>query len=338
MPSSFRHLPRPAGLLCAAALALALPAVAPVTAGASAQSHALKQARHAQRKAAHLQQREERRAAHQQRKADRQAKQATRHEEREERRTTRAKEREERVGARSETATGPTTGSPTVPTGTQEGTATSPEAPAAARHDCSITATASAPEVKSGETVTVSGKLSCPGDEEGEAGEREVTIYQREARSGSSDPAVAGTVKTAPDGTYEFQSAALSGRSTFLVRYAGARHQARVVVQVSAGVSLQGPQPAGAALAMGANAAAGGAAKATFSGAIEPAEAGRQVALRVSYEGGEWRTVAFTRTGPEGQFSFTHKFRFAGAVEIVAVAHARGTERTQSQMLAYSIV
>ncbi|HEY2719019.1 MAG TPA: hypothetical protein VGI52_05260, partial [Solirubrobacteraceae bacterium] len=51
-----------------------------------------------------------------------------------------------------------------------------------------------------------------------------------------------------------------------------------------------------------------------------------------------WRTVAFTRTGSEGQFSFTHKFRFAGVVEIVAAAHARGTLHTQSQVLAYSIV
>jgi hypothetical protein len=330
-------LPRPAGLLCAAALALVL-AVSPAAAGASPQSHALKQAQHAQRKAARLQQREERRAAHQQRKADRQAKQATRHEEREEQRTTRAKEREQRTSARSETTTGPTTGEAPAPTDTKEGPAASPETPVVSRHDCTITVAASAPLLKSGETATLTGKLSCPGDEEGEAGEREVTVYQREARSGGSDPAVAGTVKTAADGTYEFQSAALNGRSTFLVRYAGARHQARVVVQVSSGVSLQGPQPAGAALAMGANAAAGGAAKATFSGAIEPAEAGRQVALRVRYEGGEWRTVAFTRTGPEGQFSFTHKFRFAGAVEIVALAHARGTERTQSQMLAYSIV
>jgi len=338
VPSSFFRLPRPAGLLCAAALLLTL-AVSPAGASADSQSHAQKQAEHAQRKAAHLKLREERRAAHQQRKADRQAKQATRHEEREERQATRGKEREERVNARNESRAADET---QAPSGTPEGSSTSPETPVlSTRHDCTVTAAASAPLVKSGETVTITGKVSCPGDVEGEAGEREVTIAQREAVSGSSNPAVAGVgdgAKTAPDGSYEFTSAPLNGRTTFLVRYAGARHQARVVVQVSTGVTLQGPQPAGAALAMGANAAAGGPAKATFSGTIAPAEAGRQVALRVRYEGGEWRTVAFTRTGPEGQFSFTHKFRFAGAIEVLAVAHTRGTQRTQSQALSYAIV
>ena len=124
----------------------------------------------------------------------------------------------------------------------------------------------------------------------------------------------------------------------FLVRTASVRHAARAVVLVDGGVSLQGPAANASSLPMAAGKGAGGRVRQTFTGTIEPAQAGRQVALRVRYAGGEWRTVAFARTDAEGHFSFSHRFRSAGDVKVIAVARPRGTQRSESAPLTYTIV
>ena len=183
-----------------------------------------------------------------------------------------------------------------------------------------------------GETVTIAGKLTCPSA--GEAAEQELTVYQQ--ASGSSS--VVGTATTEADGSYRFQSAPINARGVFIVRYSGAPHGARVVVRAAAEVSLQGPAADGAALAMRGGKAAGGSATATFSGVVYPEEPGRLVGLKVSYAGGEWRTVAFTRTDATGRYTFTHSFRFAGDVSVIVGARPRGVLLTKSQPLNYTIV
>jgi hypothetical protein len=178
--------------------------------------------------------------------------------------------------------------------------------------------------------VAVAGKLVCPSDTN--VAEQEMTVYQRS--SGSTN--IVGTAITEADGSYQFHSAPLYTRSVFIVRYSGARHGARVIVPVVADVSLQGPAANGAALPMSSNAAPG-RVRETFSGVIRPEEPDRLVALKVRYAGGEWRTVAYTRTDAAGHYAFSHSFRFAGEVSVIAGARPKGELLTKSPLLTYTI-
>ncbi len=322
-------------VLCAA-LALAL--LAPGSAGAH-ESAATKLAIKAQRQ----QRRDARKAANE---AQRSARQGGR----EARRAARQAERGDGSGEApitSEAPTGeagagatreaPPTGAKTPPTTPIGADTQSTATPASG---CSITAASSAAQVTSGEAVTLSGKLTCPAGVSVEG--QEVTVSQREAAStadsSASSLASAGTATTATDGSYEFHTADLSGRSTFVLRAASTRHPARVVVRVDAGVTLAGSAASGAAVPMGAGRSAGGPTRMSFSGTVQPAAAGIGVGLRVRYVGDEWRTVATAHTDAEGHYSFSHRFRYAGDVEVVTTAHPHGEQRTESTPLSYTIV
>lgn len=323
-------------LSCTAALALALcalPAIASATPPGHRRTATAEAARTHRTAQARADRRLQRVAQRLQRRTARQAQRAARRTEREERAATRAAERAQRLSAALDSAPAPAEA--TAPAGTGETTQTEPEAPPlleTRRGACSVSATARSPQVTAGESVTISGKLTCPSPTD--SAEQELTVYQH--ASGSTT--TVGTATTEADGSYRFQSAALGARGIFIVRYAGAPHGARVVIPVVADVSLQGPALDGAALPMSAGRAAGGPAKVTFTGIVNPGEAGRQVALKVRYADGEWRTVAYARTDAEGRYTFSHGFRFAGQVSVIAGARPRGTERTKSQMLTYTIV
>jgi hypothetical protein len=340
-PNAFRS-PRATRLLCRAALALALNAVPATAVAAGAQArpavaHAAQSEQRAQARAERKLQRQARKQQRQTQRSARQAERSTRQAEREQRQATRAAERAQRSGAADLSDETPTQ-SETAPAEKTEGPKAAPEAqPTGVSHRlCTLTATPSSSQVVTGEAVKVTGKLTCPSP--ADTGEQEVTVYARQAASGQAAASIAGTATTAADGGYELQSAALSARTVFLVRAASVRHAARAVVLVDGGVSLQGPAANASALPMGAGKGAGGHPKQTFTGTIEPAQAGRQVALRVRYAEGEWRTVAFARTDAEGHFSFSHRFRSAGDVSVIAVARPRGTQRSESPPLTYTIV
>ncbi|HTA35238.1 MAG TPA: hypothetical protein VK761_00880, partial [Solirubrobacteraceae bacterium] len=210
----------------------------------------------------------------------------------------------------------------------------------------------SATQVTVGEAVTLSGKLSCPPGID--VAGREVTLDQREASApagvntppGVTPPGVSAplaslapldTATTAEDGSYEFHSGALTGRSTFVVRSAGVRHPARTVVRVGAGMTLESATVSGSALALSSGKAGATADRLAFSGVVQPAAAGVGVGLRVRYAGSEWRTVAFAHTDANGHYSFSHRFRAAGVVEVVTVSHPHGEQRTESTPLSYTI-
>ena len=339
MPDNAFRSPRATRLLASAVLTLSLCAI-PATASASAapaRTPLAHSAQSSQRAQARAERKLQRLARKQQRQAARQAQRSARKAEREQRHATRVAERAQRAGAADSTLETPAQGETPPSEGKSEEPKAGPEGqPAVTSHKCTLTAAASAAHVVTGESVTISGKLTCPSATDD--GEQEIAIYQHKAGSGQAGAMLAGTATTASDGSYELQSAALTSRSVFLVRNAGVRNAAHAVVLVSAGVSLQGPAASASSLPMGGGKGAGGRARQTFTGTIEPAQAGRQVALRVRYAGGEWRTVAFTRTDAEGHFSFSHRFRSAGNVEVIAVARPSGTQRTESPMLTYTIV
>jgi hypothetical protein len=190
--------------------------------------------------------------------------------------------------------------------------------------------------VTTGEAVTISGKLTCPTPEQ--ASGQDVTVYRHEPGGPPSARIIVGTVTTAQDGSYQFHSAGLTARSTFLLRSAHTPRRARVDVQVDAGISLQGPAASGAALTMWNGHLARSTNVADFSGTVDPQAADTGVALKVRYGNGAWRRVAVTRTDAQGNFSFRHRFRYAGAVSVIAVTRPRGERRTASAELNYTIV
>ncbi|HEX4483608.1 MAG TPA: hypothetical protein VH081_07455 [Solirubrobacteraceae bacterium] len=356
MSSHLRKNSSAAILICAAlALALLLPFSASASA-AGASASGSKQAIRAERKADRIARHEarelQRTQRHDAKKAANEATRSERQAEREARRAARQAERTERSDASTtepgsgetapgETAPGensqqaPTEGSQEVPAGSGAQPALTP------RSGCSLTVAASAAQVVVGETVTLSGKLSCPAGLD--VAGREVTIEQRQAAApgqagaSSTSLAPAGAATTAEDGSYEFHSAALTGRSTFVVRSAGVRQRALVIVRVGAGLTLESTVASGAALTLSTGKAAGGPTRLSFSGVVQPAAADIGVGLRVRYAGAAWRTVAFARTDADGHYSFSHRFRVSGAVEVATVAHPHGEQRTESTPLSYTI-
>jgi hypothetical protein len=316
-------------LLAAALLASALCALPAAASAAATRAPIAHVARSPQQAQAHAERELQRRALREQRSAARQARRATRAAEREARHATRAAERAARESAG---AAGGHDEAPT-PEAPNDGAEGRPAAPDLA-HPCSLTADSSAHQVSAGEAVTISGKLSCqPGVD---AGGQEVSVSQRGSVLATSGTDVAGSATTQADGSFQLQSSQLEGRSVFIARTGTARHQARVVVTVTGAITLQGPS-ATAPLAMSAARTSGGPTRTVFTGTVEPAEAGRQVALKVRYSGGESRTVAFTRTDAQGHFAFSHRFRFAGDVSVIATARPRGTVSAQSVALTYAI-
>jgi hypothetical protein len=347
----FSRKPWPAILICAA-LSLA-PAAASASAAGNSE-HASKQVTREERRA----EREARREARAtQRSERRSAKQATREATRRERQAEREARRSAREAERSSgshtteapSSTEPVGGEPVLGEGDQkapdEGVLAAPvgtRPSLTARAGCTLTAATSAAQVTVGESVTLSGKLTCPAGIE--ASGQEVTIDQRSASTpGEADVASSGltpvaTAEVAEDGSYEFHTAELSGRSTFVLHTPGTRHPARVIVRVGAAVTLAGSAASGSAVPMGAGRTAGGPMRMSFSGVVAPVSADIGVGLRVRYAGEEWRTVAITRTDAEGHYSFSHRFRYAGDVEVLTVSHPRGEQRTESAPLSYTIV
>lgn len=305
-------------LICAAALSISAPA-----ASASRESRESHEARRATLQA----QRDARRTARQAERDARRSEHAQLRREREELRASRAAERAGHEGTQTEAAPGEGAGGPPAPV----------LPPAGGRGaKCAISAETSAHEVTAGEAVTISGKLTCPALEE--ASRQNVTVYQHEFGAASSRATVVGTVTTANDGSYQFQSAGLKARSRFVVRAADAPPSPRVVIGVDAAITLQGPAPNGAALTMWDGHIARSANVADFSGTVQPQTADTAVALKVRYGGGAWHRFAVTHTDAQGRFSLSHRFRYAGAVSVVVVTRPAGDRRTTSAELSYTIV
>lgn len=244
----------------------------------------------------------------------------------------RAAEREERPAAGGEGGV-PDESAPVQ--GAAPAVATEAAPAAAHRGVCTLSAAASTAPVTAGEAVTISGKLTCPTLEA--ASGQEVTVYQHEAGAASPTPTVVGTATTDADGSYEFHSAELGTRSVFAIKTASAPHQARVVVLVSADITLQGPAANGATLAIAGGHASGVPSRLSFSGVVKPASAVGLLELRVREAGGGWRTVAFTRADAEGNYTFSHYFRYAGEVNVMVVAHVFREQATRSTPLTYLI-
>ena len=194
-------------------------------------------------------------------------------------------------------------------------------------HGCQLTIEASSQRITAGESVTLSGALTCP-TEANVAGPsstagQQIALYVRQLGAGahaSQDLSPAETVSTGTDGSYELPSPALQQTSILQVRVG--RHHARVVVKVAPLVTLT-------------------KSDVTFSGAVSPAVEGERVALQISYPSTEehWQTVAYARVSADGSYSIAHAFHHQGKVNVRTVVHPHGPDvKGISAPLAYEVL
>jgi hypothetical protein len=212
--------------------------------------------------------------------------------------------------------------------------------------NCRITVGSSAAEVTAGEAVTLSGKVSCPGEPEAsaqsgaqtEAGAQHVSLAQASVGIGGRSFAAPQPVAVKADGSYELPPLTLTQNTVFKVHVG--RHGAHVAVKVAPLVTLSvSPLPA-PSTSRASGAALSRRSRASFSGTVTPAGGSGRVALQVQYpaDGEAWRTVAFSAINPDGSYSLARSFRIGGEASVRVIAHLRGTNAPGvSEAVSYAI-
>jgi hypothetical protein len=177
--------------------------------------------------------------------------------------------------------------------------------------DCKVSIAVTPRQLTAGEPVAISGQLTCGGG--ASVAGQTVGLFQR-APSGPGYTQVQSTA-TEADGAYAFPPlAGVDTESAWFVRADDARSQA-VRVRVAAKVTLSGPADGSQLLTGPANAV-------TFTGTVNPTDAGYSVILQRenSATGGAWEAIGPTgQVGPEGAFSIVHIFRHLGQVGVRVV-------------------
>ena len=328
LPTDLRRPSLRLALLCAVTLVLGL--LLPVYSMASQDgSRAEERATNA----------EEQRTAHAEERAARAEERATREQEREARRTARSEEQAARRNARKAGRDGSSeageaggkAGEANGKSGEAEGKSGADPSPSGSgsgappagklERGCLLSIQASSNRIIAGETVTVSGALTCPTG--ASAADQQVTVYQRQGGAGASGArtdSIAGTATTQADGSYELTPIALNTNTVFQVRLG--KRRARTVIKVAPLVTLTAPSPADAQIST-AGAHPHKHTRVTFTGTVSPADAGALVALQVSYPTSDanWRSVAFGRVAADGGYSIAHAFRAPGQASLRVVAH-----------------
>lgn len=174
-----------------------------------------------------------------------------------------------------------------------------------------------------GEATSVFGALKCPRSTS--VAGQQVTLYERSAPAGSFS--VAGTTTTEANGSYQLTPPAFDTNTVFYVS-SGSVHSgdrtARVAVQVTP-VS----QPAeDAQLFTGAGPFKGIphsplANQVTFTGTVNPVDAGALVALQRENASAneEWHRIGLGVVGAHGEYSIKHIFGVPGDANIRIVVH-----------------
>jgi hypothetical protein len=260
---------------------------------------------------------------------ERTARRAQRHQEAEARHQLRAEERVSRREARRNGI------SPSDETsGTEGSTPPSEPAPSARSYrGCSVTLSASASRVTAGETVELTGALTCPSSAEASA--PAVVLNQRENGTANRSLAVPNSVATLPDGSFTMVSEPLESNTVFQVQ--AGNHRARVAVKVAPAITLALSSPGALASSAGSHRAR---SIALFTGTVTPAAPGALVALQVAYgaTGEDWHSVAWAHVTDEGTYSIPHAFRIPGETSVRTILHSgRGHAVAASEPLSYSV-
>lgn len=194
--------------------------------------------------------------------------------------------------------------------------------------NCRIDLFAEPHTVTSGEAIEVFGQLVCPGaSSQGQT----VTIYGRSV--GSPGLKVLSTPTTVAGGFYSFVESDVTTDSYFYASTAGAR-SATKTVRVAPVVTLGGP-PETLPLFTGLS------NRVTFSGSVNPADKGAEVALQRenSASSEEWHVIQLGEVGAGGAYSITHTFGVPGDanLRVVVRAHRKFSVRGISNTLSYGI-
>ena len=182
------------------------------------------------------------------------------------------------------------------------------------------------PLITAGEPTEVSGALTCR--TRSEAGQT-VELYAHTAGTPGFTPVQSTTTET--DGAYKFATAPETANTIFFVTAAGAR-SVTGRLRVAAAVTLAGPAE-GSQIQTGAPGV-------TFTGTVNPADAGAAVVLerQNAVTGNEWHRIGFGRVDAGGGFTIGHRFCIAGDASIRALVRGDGVNvPSESNILEYEI-
>jgi hypothetical protein len=194
---------------------------------------------------------------------------------------------------------------------------------------CRLTMFAEPHFLTTGETAEVFGQLLCT---HGAATSGQtVTVYERVA--GGPGFQVLGTTTTAAGGFYSMLAPSLTADTSFYATSATGRSGTRIV-HVAPQVTLKGP-------AEGTQLLTGARSGVTFSGTVDPSDAGAVILLqRESATSNEdWHTIQRGIVGAGGAYSFTHRFTIPGDanLRVLVRPHQRFMVRGISNTLSYAI-
>jgi hypothetical protein len=186
--------------------------------------------------------------------------------------------------------------------------------------------------ITAGDSLVVFGRLRCHGHS-GRSAIPGATVKLLQHTFGTPGFGVVQTTSTDARGFYEFTPAGVNTNSIFYVRSQGAT-SGRRAVKVAAQVTLSGP-PEGTQLLTGAS------NKVTFTGTVNPADAGASVFLQrqnAATGGDEWHRIDRGQVDPAGNYSITHTFVVPGDANIRVLVRSHGRNiPSPSNVLTYEI-
>jgi hypothetical protein len=194
---------------------------------------------------------------------------------------------------------------------------------------CRISMTVAPRQIVAGEEVVIFGQLLCANQTD--AAGREVVLYHHLAGIGGFG--IVQSVTTDAGGFYSIAPAdgVVETNRAFYVRALGAR-SATKRVRVAAQVTLSGPTQG--------QLFTGFANRVTFTGTVNPADAGARVILQRqnASTGNDWHRIDRGVVDASGNFTIVHRFIVPGDANIrVLVRSQRRNVPSASNVLAYSI-
>jgi hypothetical protein len=186
--------------------------------------------------------------------------------------------------------------------------------------------------ITAGEPVTIFGRLSCRG--RASAANQVVRLFHHLRGGGAPGFTLVQSATTDAQGYYQFQRAdgVVETSRVWHVRSHGAESANRGV-RVAARVELSGP-PAGTQILTGP------ANRVTFTGTVDPADAGARVILQRqnALTGDEWHRIDAGLVEASGDFSITHTFIVPGDASIRVLVRSQGRDvASESNILGYEI-
>jgi len=200
---------------------------------------------------------------------------------------------------------------------------------------CRVTLQVAERLIDAGETAYAWGRFSCQpkGEDQGQT----VTLYERSVGAPGYTPV--GTTTTGPGGFYGLGIGALTSNTQFYAAVDGVSSRVRMV-RVTSAVTLTGP---GEGADLPATISTGRPDRVTFSGTVNPDDAGALVVLQRqnALTGNEWRRIGRTRVvadGAIGTFTIRHVFIVPGDANIRVLIRSQGRNvASPSNTLNYEI-